>query len=164
MPKEEIYEDYPQIENGVGMIRQFEEECEEAFQELSEKDLPRPDHTVRLAIPTGVSVAPHIEKLCELYAPNWAKTEVIPVVNRFFGETITVTGLIVGRDLLHSLEGKTYDVVLISGSMLRENTECFLDDMTLDEVREKAGKPIRVVENTGEAFIRALYQLEDSDE
>ena len=164
MPKEEIYEDYPQIENGVGMIRQFEEECEEAFQELSEKDLPRPDHTVRLAIPTGVSVAPHIEKLCELYAPNWAKTEVIPVVNRFFGETITVTGLIVGRDLLHSLEGKTYDVVLISGSMLRENTECFLDDMTLDEVREKAGKPIRVVENTGEAFIRALYQLEDNDE
>ena len=164
MPKEEIYEDYPQIENGVGMIRQFEEECEEAFHELSEKDLPRPDHTVRLAIPTGVSVAPHIEKLCELYAPNWAKTEVIPVVNRFFGETITVTGLIVGRDLLHSLEGKTYDVVLISGSMLRENTECFLDDMTLDEVREKAGKPIRVVENTGEAFIRALYQLEDNDE
>ena len=164
MPKEEIYEDYPQIENGVGMIRQFEEECEEAFQELSEKDLPRPDHTVRLAIPTGVSVAPHIEKLCERYAPNWAKTEVIPVVNRFFGETITVTGLIVGRDLLHSLEGKTYDAVLISGSMLRENTECFLDDMTLDEVREKAGKPIRVVENTGEAFIRALYQLEDNDE
>ena len=103
-------------------------------------------------------------KLCERYAPNWAKTEVIPVVNRFFGETITVTGLIVGRDLLHSLEGKTYDAVLISGSMLRENTECFLDDMTLDEVREKAGKPIRVVENTGEAFIRALYQLEDNDE
>ena len=164
MPNEEIYEDYPQIENGVGMIRQFEEECEEAFHELSEKDLPRPDHTIRLAIPTGVSVAPHIEKLCERYAPNWAKTEVIPVVNRFFGETITVTGLIVGRDLLHSLEGKTYDAVLISGSMLRENTECFLDDMTLDEVREKAGKPIRVVENTGEAFIRALYQLEDDHE
>ena len=164
MPKEEIYEDYPQIENGVGMIRQFEEECEEAFLELSEKEIPRPEHTIRLAIPTGVSVAPHIEKLCERYAPSWAKTEVIPVVNRFFGETITVTGLIVGTDLLHSLEGKIYDAVLISGSMLRENTECFLDDMTLEEVRKKAGKPIRVVGNTGEAFIRALYQLEDSDE
>ena len=48
--------------------------------------------------------------------------------------------------------------------MLRENTECFLDDMTLEEVRGKTGKPIRVVENTGEAFIRALYQLEDIDE
>ncbi len=164
MPEEEIYEDYPQIENGVGMIRQFEEECEQAFRELSGKVLPQPEHIVRLAIPTGVSVAPHIEKLCELYAPGWARTEVIPVINRFFGETITVTGLIVGRDLLQALEGKKYDMVLISGSMLRENTECFLDDMTLDEVRAKAGKPIRVVENSGDAFIRALYQLEDDYE
>ena len=89
---------------------------------------------------------------------------MIPVVNRFFGETITVTGLIVGRDLLQALEGKTYDTVLISGSMLRENTECFLDDLTLDEVRTKAGKPIRVVENNGDSFVRALYQLEDDNE
>ena len=164
MPEEESYEDYPQIENGVGMIRQFEEECGETFRELSKHKLPHPDHIVHLVIPTGVSVAPHIEKLCERYAPNWVRTEVIPVVNRFFGETITVTGLIVGRDLLQALQGRTYDAVLISGSMLRENTECFLDDMTLDEVRTKAGKPIRVVENNGDAFIRALYQLEDGNE
>ena len=107
-------------------------------------------------IPTGVSVAAHIEKLCARYAPDQVHTEVIPVINRFFGESITVTGLIVGRDLLDALKEKDFDAVLISESMLRENTECFLDDMTLEEVRQLVGKPITVVANTGDAFIRAL--------
>ena len=91
-------------------------------------------------------------------------TEVIPVINRFFGESITVTGLIVGQDLLDSLGGKEFDAVLISESMLRENTECFLDDMTLEDVRKRIGKPVRIVENTGDSFIRALYLLEDHHE
>lgn len=159
-PDEEFYEDYPQIENGVGMVRRFEEECAEAFRDLSGKNIPALSGTVRLAIPTGVSIAPHIRKLCEAYSPGYIHAEVIPVVNRFFGETITVTGLIVGQDLIHALAGKDFDAVLISESMLRENTECFLDDMTLEEVRSAIGKPIRVVENTGDAFIKALFQLE----
>ena len=65
-----------------------------------------------------------------------------------------------GQDLIHALAGKDFDAVLISESMLRENTECFLDDMTLEEVRSAIGKPIRIVENTGDAFIKALFQLE----
>ena len=164
MPEEEIYEGYPQIENGVGLIRQFEDECEEAYREISGQSLSGPLSPVRIVIPTGVSVAAHIEKLCARYAPDQVHTEVIPVINRFFGESITVTGLIVGQDLLHALEGKEFDEALISESMLRENTECFLDDMTLEDVRKKIGKPVRIVENTGESFIRALYLLEDYHE
>jgi len=164
LPEEEIYEDYPQLENGVGMIRRFADECEEAFQELQVSKMIRPSHPVRLLIPTGVSVTPHIRSLCDRYAPDWVHAEVVPVANRFFGETITVTGLIVGRDLLKTVEGKDFDAVLISASMLRENSECFLDDLTLEEVRRKIGKPVRIVENTGESFIRALYLLEDDHE
>ena len=82
--------------------------------------------------------------------------EVIAVPNRFFGESITVTGLIVGRDLVDALKGHTFDRVLISETMLREKTDRFLDDMTLEEVRRIVGKPITVVANTGDAFIRAL--------
>ena len=107
---------------------------------------------------------PHIEKLRELYAPEWEHVEVVPVMNRFFGETITVTGLIVGQDLLQALEGREFDRVLISESMLRENTECFLDDMTLSDVRRRLGKPVQVVSNDGEAFIRALFRMEDAHE
>jgi hypothetical protein len=119
------------------MIRQFKDECEETFRELQAAEPPRSSRPVRLLIPTGVSVAPHIERLCSRYAPPWVHAEVVPVANRFFGETITVTGLIVGQDLLRTVEGKEFDAVLISASMLRENTECFLDDMTLEEVRRK---------------------------
>ena len=57
---------------------------------------------------------------------------------------------------MDALHGHEFDRVLISGTMLRENTECFLDDMTLSEVREIIGKPITVVENDGDAFIHAL--------
>ena len=160
MPPDNQYEDYPQIENGVGLIRSLEDECADAYSELREQLPSSRPSPVRIAIPTGVSVAPYIEKLCALYAPGWVQAEVIPVSNRFFGDSITVTGLIVGRDLLKALEGKNFDMVLISESMLRENTDCFLDDLTLKEVRNAVGRPVRVVENTGEDFIRALYLME----
>ena len=84
--------------------------------------------------------------------------------NRFFGEKITVTGLVVGQDLLDALKGKSFDRVLISESMLKENTECFLDDMELKQVRETVGKPIQVVRNDGFSFINALYLPEDEHE
>ena len=167
IPEEDFYEDYPQIENGVGMIRQLEEECENAFQDLRneiEAERERDHEEIRLIIPTGVSVRPYIEGLCRRYAPEWVHAEVVPVVNRFFGETITVTGLIVGKDLIESLKDKTFDRVLISETMLRENTEQFLDDLTLDEVCRIIGKPVRIVPNNGESFIRALYQMEEKNE
>ena len=164
IPEEEHYEDYPQIENGVGMIRQFEDECESAFQDFRNvKRNPEQNGVkTRLAIPTGVSVFPYIRKLVRLYSPEWIQAEVVPVPNRFFGDSITVTGLIVGQDLINVLKGKEFDKVLISESMLRENTNCFLDDYTLEKVQDAIGKPIQVVRNTGESFISALFQTEEA--
>ena len=161
LPADEEYEDYPQIENGVGMLRLLEKECELASADLPETDLPE-QKSVRLIIPTGVSACPFIRKLAERYAPAGTEVEVIPVKNRFFGESITVTGLIVGRDLVDALKEHTFDRVLISETMLRENTDRFLDDMTLEEVRHLIGKPVTVVANSGEAFIRALRDSEVS--
>lgn len=166
-PEEDCYEGFPQIENGVGLIRQFEEECADAYREL--KQLPegrRLQHSAgRIVIPTGVSVKPHIEKLCRMYAPDSVQINVIPVLNTFFGTSITVTGLIVGQDLIRTLKDKEFDLVLISESMLRENTNRFLDDITLNEVQEAiGGKPIRIVQNNGESFIRAIWQMEEKYE
>ena len=72
-----------------------------------------------------------------------------------------MTGLIVGRDLVDGVKDADCDEILISEPMLRENSDCFLDDMTFDEVRQAVQKPIRVVKNTGESFLRALYGLEE---
>ena len=159
LPQDEEYEDYPQIENGVGMLRLLEKECELASEDIPEQRGTKAGST-RLIIPTGVSAQPFIRRLAEKYAPPGTLVEVIAVPNRFFGETITVTGLIVGRDLVDALKGHTFDRVLISETMLRENTDRFLDDMTLEEVRNAVGKPITVVSGSGEAFIRALHESE----
>ena len=163
LPEDEEYEDYPQIENGVGMLRLLEKECELAADDLPEA-IPPDQETVRLIIPTGVSAQPFIRKLAEKYAPPGTRVEVIAVPNKFFGETITVTGLIVGRDLVEALKGHSFDRVLISETMLRENTDRFLDDMTLEEVRNAVGTPVTVVSNSGEAFIRALRNSEVNHE
>ncbi len=164
LPEESAYEGYPQIENGVGMIRQLEDECKFAWEDLSpviSRIPPSPKEHQRMIIPTGQSAYPHLERIVNQYKPDWVDLEVIPVKNKFFGESITVTGLIVGQDLLSALSDKIFDIVLISENMLRENTDCFLDGMTLEEITRILGKPIRVVKNNGESLIRSLYSLED---
>ncbi len=162
VPDEEFYEGYPQIENGVGMLTLMAAECEEAFPSIRERSraagLPGKR---RILIPTGVSALSFIRGLVEKYAPPEEKIQVIPVPNHFFGETVTVTGLIVGRDLISSLEGLRADLILISESMLRENTDCFLDDTTVTEIQTRLGIPIRVVDNHGDSFLKALYGLEE---
>ena len=162
LPSDEAYEDYYQIENGVGMLRQLERECLEAEEYLP--PVPEKPAARRLLIPTGVSAHPFIEGLARRFAPPGVTVQVLPVVNRFFGETITVTGLLVGRDLIDALRGIPCDEILLSGNMLRQNTDSFLDDVTLEQVREALGVSIRVVENQGESFLRALRGLPEEDE
>ena len=83
--------------------------------------------------------------------------------NHFFGETITVTGLIVGQDLIRALRGIDCDEILLCDTMLRENTDRFLDDMTLEDVRKTLAHPVRVIPNNGEALIRALWNMEEEN-
>ena len=87
------------------------------------------------------------------------KLDVFAVPNRFFGPSVTVTGLITGQDLISALSGRKGDQCLISCSMLREGESVFLDDCTLPQVESRAGIPIRVVQNRGEDFLRALWGL-----
>ena len=160
VPSEDCYEGYPQIENGIGMIRLLTEECAEALPRVLEQvksncsSVPR-----RLLIPTGVSALPYIRELASRYAPKGTEIDVFAVQNRFFGPSVTVTGLIVGADLVETLKGRSGDQVLISCSMLRENEERFLDDWTVSQVSQEIGMPVRIVRQSGEDFVRALYGL-----
>ena len=163
IPESDEYEDYPQIENGVGMLRLLESECKEAYEDLLLSEPLPVCKRRRMIIPTGVSAYPFIQNLVQRFAPPESNIEVLPVVNRFFGETITVTGLIVGQDLLHALAGKNFDQVLLCDTMLRENTDRFLDDITLSDLENELKKPIRIVHNNGDSLIRALWEMEDAD-
>ena len=160
IPEHSEYEDYPQIENGVGMLRLLEQECQEAYEFLFFEGYPETEKK-SILIPTGVSARPFIETITKRYAPPGTSVNVIAVRNRFFGETITVTGLIVGNDLIDELKGIPCDEILLCDTMLRANTDKFLDETTLEDVKQALNVPIRVVQNNGESLIRALWGMEE---
>ena len=163
LPQNDEYEDYPQIENGVGMLRLLEQECEEASEFLFPEGFNGKSDPETILIPTGTSAQPFIKKIVDRYKPERTVAHVIPVINRFFGETITVTGLIVGRDLIDTLSGIPCDRILLCDTMLRDQTDRFLDDTTLDEVSSALHKPICIVRNNGESLIRALWKMEENN-
>ena len=163
LPSDPEYEGYPQIENGVGMLRQLDQECRDAAEDLLPGRKPSSADKKTVLIPTGVSAHPFISDLVARYAPETADVRVIAVKNHFFGETITVTGLIVGQDLIRALRGIDCDEILLCDTMLRENTDRFLDDMTLEDVRKTLAHPVRVIPNNGEALIRALWNMEEEN-
>ncbi len=152
IPADERYEDYPQIENGVGLMRLLETEMEYAFED-ADLSTARP---ARLVIATGTSVAPFMKGLMRRFEIPGVEVQVIPIENHFFGESVTVSGLLTGSDLIRELEGIDADRILITECMLREFEDVFLDDMTLEEVQEFIGIPIIKVGRRGEDLLEAL--------
>ena len=149
LPAYEEYEDFPQIENGVGLCASLKYEFYEALR--SEKN---PSPKKKKSIATGKSALP---LLTELTRPFADKIQVIPIENQFFGKNITVTGLITGGDLIDQLKGKDLgEELLLSSAMLRHNEEVFLDDKTVADVEQALGIPVKVVSNDGFALLEAL--------
>ena len=104
VPSDESYESYAQIENGVGMLRQFEEDLKYAS-----SCEHRAARARRVLIACGVSVAPSMEKWLAAYAPQGVVWRVKPILNDFFGHTVTVTGLLTGGDLVNQLKDEDTD-------------------------------------------------------
>ncbi len=152
IPPDEFYEDYAQIENGIGMMRQLETELEEAYGE-ADLEAARPG---KLLVVTGVSVGPFMKSLMRRFQIPGVEIEVVPIENQFFGPNVTVTGLLTGGDLVRGLAGKTADKVLVTECMLRDQEDVFLDDMTLSEAQEKIGIPIVKVGRRGDELLEAM--------
>lgn len=152
LPPAEAYEDYPQIENGVGLLRLFMEDAQQAYQ-----DDPHPKAVPRkVVIASGISAAPYLQELADRIAPPEVRVSVQPIRNDFFGPSITVTGLITGGDLVRQLQGVQTDQILICANMLRAEGDLFLDGATLSQVRSALPAPLAVIPNSGEAFYQAL--------
>lgn len=151
LPSQEEYEGYPQIENGVGLLRLFEEDLKAAAAEAPCPALPR-----RVIIPCGVSVAPVMTEWMEKYAPKGTEIKVLPIRNTFFGETVTVTGLLTGGDLKAKLQDVQADEILLCSDTLRSQGDVFLDDMPLETLRAALPCKLTVVPNQGAALYNAL--------
>lgn len=152
IPADERYEDYPQIENGVGLMRLLETELEYAFEE-ADLSSARP---ARLIDACGVSVAPFMKSLFKRFEIPGVEVQVVPIENHFFGPSVTVSGLLTGADLIRELKGIDADKILITECMLREFEDVFLDDLTLEEVEKEIGVPIVKVGRSGEDLLNAL--------
>ena len=158
LPDEDFYEDYSQIENGVGMLTSLESEFDFELDYLDElTPQMRTPRTVSIA--TGAAAYEHIRNMAErltALVPNLT-VHVYRIVNRFFGESVTVAGLLTGRDVAEQLKDMPLgDELLFPAVMLRADGDVFLDDMTPQTLSDLLGVPVCASESDGAKLIRAI--------
>ena len=158
IPPDEAYEGYAQIDDGVGLLRLLDTEYREAWNELPDPVRRATPAGKPLAIACGKSAAAFIRQMLMDYPVAGADITVYPIENTWFGPTVTVSGLITGKDLTEQMAGVPCDAVMITEVMLRDGS-LFLDDMTLDEAITRLGKPIVPVGRRGEDLLNTLLKL-----
>ena len=159
LPEETRYDGYLQLENGVGMMRLLETEVKKRLAGL-EGD----DREFTASVATGKLAAPFIQqymKLIQEKFPN-IKVNVYTIRNDFFGERITVSGLITGADLREQLKDRELgEKVLIPCNMLRSGEDVFLDDLTVDDIKEALGTELVVVDEPGADLVDCVINPPD---
>ncbi|MDE7099362.1 MAG: DUF512 domain-containing protein [Ruminococcus sp.] len=157
LPDAEYYEDYPQYENGVGMIRSLIDEFTDAL-ELAEYT----GGERHVSIATGYIAYETMCRLAKMAEDKFSelKCDVYCIRNDFFGETITVTGLITAQDLIAQLKGKNIgSELLISSSMLMRDSEIFLDDLTVADVENELNVKIICTDNDGYGLLDVVIGM-----
>ena len=162
LPSEDFYEGYPQIDNGVGMLRSLTEETLSAIDDASKiRKLRKTRREVSLA--TGVS---SYALMCDISARLMSvcpklKINVYKIINNFYGETITVSGLLTGKDIKEQLLDKPLgDELLLPKNALRHEGDLFLCGTSCEELSEALGVRIRYVEEDGYELVAALLGVD----
>lgn len=169
LPENDYYEDFPQIENGVGMLRSLITEVNDELEYIEETGeeisfLHKSFHVI-----TGFSAYKTIKMLCEKLSETFnLQIKVHALRNDFFGPEITVSGLLTGQDIIKQLkaeeiqkEGNT--MLLIPSNMLKAGENVFLDDISVDEVEKALQTTARIVKSSGIAFVRCFTKDYESD-
>ena len=158
IPDTDYYEDYPQLENGVGMLRSFSDEAGMALEDVLEfASGEQYDRTVSLV--TGTASYPTLKQLSDrlmALCPG-LNINIYGIINNFFGTSITVSGLLTGKDICEQLEGKPLgDELLIPENSLRHGEDVFLCGMTVGEMSEKLGVPVSPSGSDGYELVEAI--------
>ena len=156
IPEEERYDGYLQLENGVGMLRLLFNEFEEAYQN-AEGD----DRKESLSIATGRLAYPYLKRMSEKMEKKYPNIRIYvhPIRNEFFGERITVSGLVTAQDIMAQLEGKELgERLLLPCNMLKADEDVFLDDYTVSQVSEALQVPVVIVKSSGQDLIDAILE------
>lgn len=162
LPEESRYDGYIQLENGVGMIRLLYEEFMDALGEKEDDG-----KTEELSMATGFLPYPYLKQLLDRMAEVYPgrKIHLYPIRNDFFGEMITVAGLITGQDLVAQLKGKPLGSrLLLPSVMFKSGEEVFLDDMTRAQAEAALQIPINIVKSGGYDLLSAILDREAAEE
>lgn len=157
-PEDNAYESYIQLEDGIGMIRKLTTEIEAYLKKPKASEV----ENKRFIMVTGTAAAPFLTELIykiEAVYPMLGIT-VLPVINRYFGERITVAGLLTGKDIIEEMLAndalKEADAILLPSALFRADEEVLLDDVTREMLEQQFGKPVYKVETEGNALMNVL--------
>ena len=159
IPPAPFYGDFDQLENGVGLMASLKQEFLDALE-----DFVPPASSRKVTLATGVAAHPFLDTLLDELRQRCHNLtcNVVPIVNDFFGDTITVAGLVTGGDLLKQLRGRELgDALLLPDVMLRREGDIFLDDVSLEELSEALQIQIITVPNDGYALLDAVGGREE---
>lgn len=161
LPEEERYDGYLQLENGVGMLRLLLNEFAEALYEVkgAGEMVSAGKEIRRLSLATGKLAYPYILRMAEQIeeAFPYIKLEVYPISNVFFGEQITVSGLLTGQDIRKQLAGRPLgEKLLLPQNVLRSGEQVFLDDMLVEDLEKALQVKVDIVKSSGRDFIDAI--------
>ncbi len=158
-PSPEYYEGFPQLDNGVGLFVNMEDEFSFALE-----DCPSLDQSRAVTVITGEGAQSFIESLLRRISEREPKFtyKLIPVKNEFFGGNVSVAGLLTGSDIIRAAKGNIYgEEILIPGVSLRHEQDVFLDDISLSEAEKELGRNIVPVGNSGEDFLFAALGISE---
>lgn len=154
LPQENSYDGYLQLENGVGMIRLLVNEFDEALSEAESDDTVR-----NVSLATGRLAYPYIKRMMDVLQEKFPNTKVnvYPIRNDFFGELITVSGLITGQDLMRQLKDQELgERLLIPCNMLKADEDIFLDDYSVEDVEKTLQVELNIVQSSGWDLLNAV--------
>jgi NifB/MoaA-like Fe-S oxidoreductase len=165
LPENGFYEGYPQLENGVGMMRLFRREFESAMRRRIRRGEPawRGFGAGRFTVATGRAAGGYISDMVREAgdAFNEIRGDVVEIRNDFFGESVDVAGLVTGGDIIAQLDGRPLgERLLIPGVMLRRGENVFLDGVSLEQLARRLGVRVRVVGQDGADLLRALLGVD----
>jgi putative radical SAM enzyme (TIGR03279 family) len=161
LPPAERYDGYPQLENGVGMLRLFLDECGEALAGGGTEVTARRGREVSVA--TGLLAYPYIKALAARFTD--VTVHVYGITNHFFGGGVTVSGLLTGVDLVSQLQGKPLgERLLLPENVLRYGETVFLDGLTVAEVERSLHVRVDIVKSSGHDFVKAIQRQYVADE
>lgn len=158
-PDYDYYEDFPQLENGVGMLTLLETEADaELAARKAKRGIFKPKQR-KVTIATGECAYETIVRLAKKVEEKFShiSVQVICVKNAFFGGEVTVAGLLTGADLLEQLQGVDFgEALLLSNDMFKDDGDMLLDDVTTHDLEGKLAVKVEKVYNSGKAFVEAI--------